>query len=160
MATELVVVPPPLGDLRRPALSRGLLLVMRPAEGSKVGLSMVITSNNVIHVGRVFRATFTCVGVQVSAAKCIAPQDALTYATPVSRETTPSIRTGPLRHSAITARDVVTRTPRPCLRVERYGPEAAFIVLGRMDDRFQGGLRPLCLLFMDSRPLASRTFRR
>ena len=96
-STELLVVLSPLGDLRRPALSRGLLLVMRPAEGSKVGLAMVITSNNVIHVGRVIRTPLTRPRRQGGTPESIAPQDALSDLTPVSRETFASIRTGPLR---------------------------------------------------------------
>lgn len=108
---------------------------MTLTERSKVFLSMVIASNNVIHVGRALRASFPSVGFSESAAIAIAPQDALTKRAPVGRETTTSIRTGPLRHSAFTALDVVTKGPRPCMRTgvricrhvsyADYGPEAA-----------------------------------
>jgi len=75
---------------------------------------MVITSNNVIHVGRVLRAALATVRVEPGASVTVAPQDALAYATPVSRETTSPIRTGPLRHSAVTASTWITKRPRPC----------------------------------------------
>lgn len=81
--------------------------VMSPAERSEVGLSMVITGPDVIHVGRGARATLTV--FTVGAAKAVAPQDAHTELLPVSRETLESIRTGPLGHPRITALDVVTR---------------------------------------------------
>jgi hypothetical protein len=66
---------------------------------------MVITGSNMIHVGRGLDATHSVI-VPEAASKAIAPQDALTDSIPVGRETGTSIRTGPLRHSAIPALDV------------------------------------------------------
>ena len=89
--SEPCIVPLPLRGSRRPALTRGLLLVMKAAEGSKVGLCMVITRTNVIHIGRVFSAPLPVDGVSVRASESIAPQDALSEDAPVSRETTSPI---------------------------------------------------------------------
>ena len=139
-STKLFIVPFPLSDLRRPALSRGLPLVMRPAEGSEVGLAMVITSNNVIHVGRILRAPLTLV-VNESAAKGVAPQDALSECCPVGRETTSPIRTGPLRHSAVTALNVVTERPRPCMPSARQVMDSGLSMgLALYDVRSRAGI--------------------
>lgn len=75
---------------------------------------MVITRRNVIHVGRNLSAAHSILVVEC-APVLVAPQDALSEHTPVSRETLPSIRTGPLGHAQITALNVVTKGPRPCL---------------------------------------------
>lgn len=87
---ELLGVLPALPLERLVPLSGRLLPVMPSAERGQVGLSMVITGQNVVHVGRRLRAT-NATFVTGGAAVAIAAQDALSEGVPVSREALPPI---------------------------------------------------------------------
>ena len=94
-APESRVLPPPVGGSRRCPFSGGLLPVMPPTERGEVGVSVVVTVQNVVHVARRFCAPLPAV-IEVRAAKTVAPQNASADANPVSREATTPVRTGPL----------------------------------------------------------------
>jgi hypothetical protein len=69
------VVPAPLGSAGRGSLPGGLALVMPPAERGQVGVSVVVTSDDVIHIRGRLR-TPDAAGVARGAAMLIAAQDA------------------------------------------------------------------------------------
>jgi len=67
------------------SLARGLGPVMKPAERSKVGLSMVITRHDVVHVCGEFLAALAVL-VAVGAAVSVSSQDAKSDLRPIRRQ--------------------------------------------------------------------------
>jgi len=96
-AAELLVLSAPVRCLRGSALGRGLALVMPTTERRQVGLAMVITSNNVIHVARRLRAPHTVL-IAVGALVAVSAEDPASNGLPVGRKARAPIRTDPLRH--------------------------------------------------------------
>ena len=97
-APEPAVVASPLGGAGRGSLPRGLALVMPPAERSEVGVSVVVTSDDVIHIRSALRAPLA-VGVLGGAAVPVAAQDADADAVPVRGEPVAAVGAFPVRQS-------------------------------------------------------------
>ncbi|GGU77094.1 hypothetical protein GCM10010211_48760 [Streptomyces albospinus] len=83
---ELAVLAPTYGSLDRGSLSGGLDPVMPPAERCQVGLSMVVTGSNVVHVGG-WLGTPHAVLVSGCALMAVAVQDAAPNLLPVRWQT-------------------------------------------------------------------------
>lgn len=70
------------------------------AQSTKVGLSMVVTSNNVVHVGSGLRATLTGIEMPGGAAVAVSSQDTLADLVPVRGKAISPIGVHPLGHRA------------------------------------------------------------
>lgn len=92
--TETPVVAAPGGCLRGGPFSGRLDPVMPPAERLKVGLSVVVTRSDVVHVGGRLGAAHAVV-VRGDAPVAVSGQDAAPYLRPVRRQAKPSVRRSP-----------------------------------------------------------------